>query len=675
MAMASPPESSLSSDARRRSTLPISKRPATNEPTRTRGKRKRLSEPESIVVLDLEDQPLTPISGNRQQPSQRSSTSIKRRKLTKTPATPCRPPHTSRSNDANGCSNVGSNEVRIFPLRAILDERVKRRIKRNGLSEEMNTILNERKSRAKKTTEELQSLRDQLASKEAENERLREESSLLQETSRIQLLDRQMAGSKQGLSSNEPTFSEESTPHFDSWDMEAADAFTDDGDESPADLSDHFGDETTIEVERAHTPLVTKLNVGPTLTPPSTSPTKPSTPDFPRHLLPTYNCEAGVQASLEDIEKTTMREELGGLRSELARLSKTLDEQEQLVSELKSGDISDDISKAHLQDDADLQLQMDIMVQTVAEKTAELAKLNKSIACLGPPDADANQILSDLRDAFHSVYQELEQVYPTKESLPLSGHGVELLAVVLQSLRDAASTAREYERALDKQRDFEGSLRQQLQDRALVMDEMGRKLRQKDDRIFKLEDDVDRLRASAEGHRESVAELESLVREVEAAREQFELDLASERESSKQALALRDAQIGEMEARLASMVAVTDDLRSQLAEAHVEYDVEMAAMEASRDCELGLRDSRLAEMRAEVDGLRNALDEARTSVSQLRGDKTRLQGDAEKERKAARDTVAMLRTQLLQTLQMSEAFLAPPAPSHEPVSADVAVSE
>lgn len=537
----------------------------------------------------------------------------------------------------------------------------------------MNTIFDERRRRVKKTTKELERLRKQLLTKEAENERLREESSLLHEASRVQELGREIADLKHGLSSGEPTMTEPQKFHYDDWDMGAADGFSDHGSIMGAD--DQFGDDTTVEVESAHTPVLTKFHVGPTLTPPSTSPAKPATPDFPRHLLPTSNSDAGVQACLEEEDKTSMEAELTSLRCELVSLNRALEDQEQLESQLRAKLSSAEASSADREGDPDLQLQMDIMVQTLADKTAVLADLDTSLASLGAAGVDASQTVSALKDAFHSARQELEQLFPEEGPLPLSCQGAEVLDTVLQHLREAAHKVREQGKTLEEHRALEISLSQQLEDRACVMDQMNRKLREKDDRIFKLEDDVDRLRVAAAGYQGTIAELQALVQQMEAASKDFETSLTMERESGKQTIAARDAQLAEMEAKLGSMISVTENLRCQLAEAHIGSEVEMAAVEAAHDTEIALRDARLSELQEEVTSLRKALGQAQASVSQLRSEKARLQGDADREKKAARDTVAALRTQMLQTLQMSEAFLAPPAPTHEPLRMDVDVVE
>ncbi|KAI0475356.1 hypothetical protein GGR56DRAFT_695041 [Xylariaceae sp. FL0804] len=66
-----------------------------------------------------------------------------------------------------------TTEVRIVPLRQVLDDRVKRRIRRNGLSEEMNEIGASRRRAARARQDEAERLRGELARRDAEVARLR----------------------------------------------------------------------------------------------------------------------------------------------------------------------------------------------------------------------------------------------------------------------------------------------------------------------------------------------------------------------------------------------------------------------------------------------------------------------------------------------------------------------
>lgn len=533
----------------------------------------------------------------------------------------------------------------------------------------MNTIFDERRQRVKKTAEEMQLLREQLATKEAENEELREQSSLLQDISRIHELEEEIADLRRGLAHGQHPNTEQQSPRYDDWDMGAADGFTDH--DSVTETDDRFGDDTTVEVESSNTPVQAKAYVGATFTPPNTSPVKPGSPEFPCHLLPISNCTAAVQACLDDTDKAVLEAELKDLRCELISLNRALEDQEQEGSELRARLASAQSSD----DDVDLQLQMDIMVQTLADKTSALSDLDASISSLGPPGADASQIVSTLKQAFQSAREELEQICGEEGPLPLSCQGAEVLDAALLRLRDVARRVKEHEGVLSGYRTREASMRQQLDDRAGVMENMGRKLRQKDDRIFKLEDEVDGLQVATEGYRTSLSELRALVQQMEAAGREAKAEFSTKIENERQSVAQRDGQLAGMEAKLGSMISVTADLRHQLAQTHIDNEVGLAVVDAAHECEIALRDARVVELQGEVTNLKEALCQAHAAISELRTEKGRLQGDADREKKAARDTVALLRTQLLQTLQMSEAFLTPPTSTQEPRDSNSGVIE
>lgn len=604
----------------------VSKTPATPKKT----KRARPSQPNSIVIRDIDGGAITPHTTGSQRSAQRAIPTTKRRKYVKTPS-PSTPGSTVRN---CGYETQGAtprcNEIRIFPLRAILDDRVKRRIRRNGLSEEMNTIYDERKQRARKNVEEMQNLRDQLAAKEVENELLREESSLLQDTSRIMELEREISNLRKGLRSD--NFN---NVVDDNWDMADGDGFTD-GD-SFSDMDDRFRDDTTLEVESADSvsqgegkPYIDTLKA---FTPPNTSPTKSISPDILRHSFPTPMCEVGVQTTFGDASQASLEAELTQLRDEIVSLQRALETKEQLeilakanVMPMQDTDIADDI-------DPDFQLQTDIMLQTLAEKTATLTNLNSLIAKLGPPSTDASSILSTLSAAFQTARQELAQIFPDEKPTDMSSEGIMVLDNLLQRLRDSAIQAKKYETLLVDTGIQEQHLRDQLNDRKSAMDTMSCRLREKDDRIFRLEADMERSEATVNDLRKSLAD-------------------------ARHAIEHNHAELNEIQANLGSMVSVAADLQAQLAQVQVEREIEMTATKSAYDGELRTRDAMLLKLTEEVSELKEALTLARDSTSKLQDENERLQGVADRDKKAARDTVAALRTQLLQSLQTSEAFLA-----------------
>lgn len=571
---------------------------------------------------------MTPPTTGRQRSVRRAIPTIKRRKYAKAPSL-ATPDKTLRNGYASYETTPVSTEVRIFPLRAILDDRVKRRIRRNGLSEEMNTIYKERKQRAQKNEEEMQSLRVQLADKEHENDVLREQSSLLQDTSRIEELEREISDLRRGLHSN----------NFDNvdddWDMSAADGFTDGG--SISDLDDRFRDDTTLEVESAgsgyHGKETTYIDTLKAFTPPATSPTRTASSEGLLHPLSVPQSDVGVQATLGEESQTRLEEELTQLRHELISLQKTLETKEQLESQTKANDMPMQDADTTDEIDPDFQLQTDIMLQTLAEKTEALTSLTSLVSTLGSPGEDASEIVSTLKDTFHCARQELEQIFPDEKPTHMSSEGTVVLHSMVQRLRESATQAKKDEALLESYCIREQHLREQLDDRMDAMDTMSSKLREKDDRIFRLEADMERSEVIINDYRK---------------------DLAEARHDLEQS----NAELIDIQANLGSMISVTTDLQAQLAQLQVDKEVESAACRSVYDEELKMRDARLDELNKEIKDLKDALTLAHESTSKLQSENERLQGVADRDKKAARDTVTALRTQLIQSLQTSEPFLA-----------------
>lgn len=573
---------------------------------------------------------MTPPDTGAQRLAQRAIPTTKRGKDASTPIL------TTPNRISRNCSyeshivTPGYNEVRIFPLRAILDDRVKRRIRRNGLSEEMNNIYDERKQRARKNAEEMQRLQERLAAKEAENDVLREQSSLLQDTSRIMELEREISGLRQGLRSD----------HFnhavdDDWDMVAGDGFTDD--DSFSDFDDRFRDDTTLEVESAESvahgegkPYIDTLKA---FTPPNTSPTKSASSDAVTQSLLASSSDMGVQANFTDAGQACLETEVAQLRHELDNLQKALDNKGQQEGLLRVNAVPMHDTNGTYEDDPDLQLQTDIMLQALAEKTAALTKLSSLLSTLGSPSSDPGQIVFTLREAFQSARHELEQIFPDEKPMDMTSEGTIILATLLERLRNSAAQAKKYETLLEDSCIRKQHLQDQLDDRKNAMDKLSSKLREKDDRIFRLEADLEQSEADVYNFRRSLADAR----------------LAAEQ---------NDAELAEFKANLGSMVSVVADLQAQLACVQVEREIEMTARKSAYDEELRGRDTKLLELHEEITALKEALTLAHESTSRLQDENQRLQGCADRDKKLARDTVAALRTQLLQSLQTSEAFLA-----------------
>ncbi|CAN8097352.1 unnamed protein product [Discula destructiva] len=606
---------------------PTHQSPASKKPITSRQRKRTRSSLSGSTPLARNNELLTPPSSGCQRSTQRAIPPTKRMKNTAKTPDQSRNHHSVDTSyyDAYGTA-AGSDEVHIFPLRAILDDRVKRRIRRNGLSEEMNIIYNERKQRARKNIEEMTQLRKQLAAKEIENEMLREQSSLLQDTSRMQELEKEIAALRQGMHSNDL--------HNDDWDMAAGDGFSDDS--SLVDSGDHlFRDDTTVEVEdvsylASAKPYTDALS---TFTPPRTSPPKSATPESMQTSLILTHSDVGVQVDLAGGNKASLETELKTLRCELVNLQEALEGQKQLELHLKAKASSAERNKVSVDIDPDQQLQMDIMIQTLADTKSALAALSADLSSLGPPGSEPGSVLSTLKEAFQVARQELQDLCLSDQLLPMTSHGTEIVKQMLQCLKDSAVQMEKYEVSLADHRTREEQLRRQLNDRVEAMGTMSDELRQKDYRIFKLETDKEWSEAIADGYRKSLV-------------------------NARRSIVQKDVELAGMEENLKSMISVAADLQAQIAQVHVDREIDMAAKEAKYNNKVALKDLEVLELHKDIKTLKEALTQAHDSISRLQADNGRLQSDADRDKKAAKDTMMSLRTQLLQSLKMSEAFLA-----------------
>ncbi|KAK7966673.1 glycolipid 2-alpha-mannosyltransferase [Apiospora aurea] len=527
----------------------------------------------------------------------------------------------NHEDDVDELANTpASNEIRFVSLRQVLDDRVKRRIRRHGLSEEMNVIQSEKRQRVSQDKAELERLRSELAEKDDEIERLRDVT-FLQDPSRIHQLEQQVQELRGELGNRSNTLADQT--QYD-WTMAARDPISD---SYMGDDRDGFGDTTMGEL-LCSTPSRARASFP---SPPCTSPTIPTSPCSMRGKSPVpTTSHVSVQACLPDPEKEALEAELGSLRLELTKLTDALESHETLKSRI-SGKLVVAQTAPDSEHQPDLEAHLDGVLQSLADRTAVLQDLNASLGALGFRGGDAGEIVASLASAFRSARLELEYLTPGEITLPLSSRGAEVLDLVLTKLRDLARKTREHEDAIDEYHELELSLRQQLGARVGAMDNLRRdlaqgaaQLREKDARIEELDVSVDRLRSAIDDYRRDVGELEALVQRMEADADEARTaaldDMEQQFQQQKAETAGRHgAAVRELEIRLAAVASQTAALRTQLADVQARRAAETAELNRAHGQGLALRDARVAELRGEIDGINEALRGAHETIRQLRG--------------------------------------------------------
>ncbi|KAG7294023.1 hypothetical protein NEMBOFW57_004084 [Staphylotrichum longicolle] len=544
--------------------------------------------------------------------------------------------------DAQGSPYGG--EVYFLPLRQVLDGRVKRRIRRNGLSEEMNNISAERRRRSEETKAEIERLKAELAEKDEEIERLHDETVVL-DTDRVWDLEQQVETLKRQLANRSGVQQTPSSPAYE-WTRAARDPFSDDFmdlDNDDGDGDEEFGEATRAELV-CSTPSRRMRASFPT--PPATSP-EPQLPQTPCRRLATPHLNTSVQAALPDPEKRQLEQELESLQLEVKKLTTTLESYTALTSRLsdKLTPLSAQTTSEQSSSEAgDLEVHLATVLQNLSDKTAALAELDTSLKSLGFPGSDAFEVIDSLRTGFRSARLELEYLTPGEVTLPLTGAGAEVLDLVLTQLRALAQKAHDADESIDEYHEIELSLRQQLNARVTAMDSLHTQLTKttreshaKDARITDLEVGLDRLKSAACAYTRDIAELEALVEHMEGELTTANTDrhnAIAAQQAGTLALTEKTSTITALEEKLTTALAHTTDLQSQLTDltaAHAAtlaaHKDELAALTRAHSAALAQRDARAAELRAEVERLGAALREAHEAVQKLRAENGQLRAE------------------------------------------------
>ncbi|KAI6082626.1 hypothetical protein F4821DRAFT_246733 [Hypoxylon rubiginosum] len=552
-------------------------------------------------------------------------------------------------------NNNGNNEVHFLSLRQVLDDRLKRRIRRNGLSEEMNVIDQEKRQRTQGHKTELQRLRDELEEKDQEIDRL-QNTTMVQDTDRILELEQEIEELRDELRRRSPDIEADQTQPFD-WTMAARDPFSD----SYMDDDEGFG-ETTMADLVCSTPSKNRASAS-FPTPPCTSPTIPATPCSMRRGPPVtpQSSHVGVQASFPDPEKEALEAELGSLRLELTKLTEVLEDHETLKTRIADKLTSaGSVPESAVDSKDEVEAHLDSVLQALSDCTAALLDLNSSLSALGFAGRDAGEVVASLSSAFRSARLELEYLTPGELTLPLSSRGAEVLDLVLVRLRDLARRVKEDDDAIDEYHALELSLRQQLNARVDATDGLQAQLRERDARIGDLEVGVERLKGAAEGYRRDVAELETLVQRLEQEGKETEARLQSEVGCAQAELSESKANAADLEARLARVREQADVCKKQLEQLQKRRAAEVRALNKYHGTALAVRDARVVELRRGIEDVNRSLHEAHTTIQQLRVENLGLSRRVDDEKRRAKEAVDAMKAELERVLRMSAEFLATP---------------
>ncbi|KAI0487165.1 hypothetical protein F4859DRAFT_527301 [Xylaria cf. heliscus] len=577
-----------------------------------------------------------------------------------------------------------ADEADILSLPAAAENGGKRRVRRGRLSAETGTTQKKAtRPRARKENSaitakieaEVQRLRAELANRDAEIERLHNET-VVHDTERIIELEQQIEALRTELAQSQlpplpgggddedddasDSDNEDDLPHsFYDWTLAPREPFSDislDGDDDfqMTDVACSTPSRRRKSAEAAR-PKSASASFP---TPPCTSPTLPATPFSERTVKPpvTPHSHAGIQASLPDPEKEALEAELVSLRLELIKLTATLDThtelQARLSEKLASASSPSSTTKDGESGSLGLEEHLNSVLQKLSERTTALTELNSSLSSLGFGGTEPSEIIGEITSGLRTARLELEYITPGEITLPLSSHGAQVLDLVLTRLRDLARRTHEDEEAIDEYHALELSLRQQLNARVDAMDSLRAEqqktvteLQERDAHIADLEIGLDRLKSAAEGYRRDIAELETLVQRIEGEGKARETELRAVLDTTEARLAERGGVVADLEAKLAATLAQADELGTKLKQQQRRREAEAKVRNQSAGAALALRDARVSELRREIYGINESLRAAHEAIVRLRlenaGLERRAQRAEEREQRAreAVDTV------------------------------------
>ncbi|KAG4438266.1 hypothetical protein IFR05_006248 [Cadophora sp. M221] len=563
-------------------------------PKRTK-KKVRFSDPGPAIESDYASSGLTPFIRR----TSLSTPESKRRQ-----STPAR-----LWNRAGYDVEPASGTLQFAPLRQVLDGRIKRRIKRNGLSEEINIIEFDKRAEARGRKSEVERLKNELALKDLEVQGMRDEQDIASQiegesggsittnttlSTKVQELEQEIRYLKEELNRRESDSDTIDDPS--NWTLVARDPYNyDDDDNMMITNYDEDFEDMTGNDELMTTP--TRLNTS-FPSPPSTMPNTP--------CKSVCSMSAGIQASLpiSDPENEELKSQLQSLQAEITKLTSAVAFNEDNATRLAEK-LFEFIPVNESHDHSTLDSALDTVLTQLAltqshalEHSTAFSALSNEITNLGFAATSPDEALESIRKQFRQARLDLEYLTPGEVAEGFENE--KLLSLLVSRIRVLLEKVKDRDESIDQYHEQEVLLRQQLNDRVSVMESMKNDLFLASNVVGSLREEVreketdsKRLRAALEGYRTEVSSLESLISRVEEEGREKEHGLRSEMDEFQARLNNEVAQhdvtktvnegnemlLPELERRLNAALEAASDVRAQLASLTTTH----AAMTAERD--------------------------------------------------------------------------------------------
>lgn len=618
-------------------------------------KRVRFSDPGPSIDTDFTSSGLTPNLRRT------SLGSVKRRR------------HSMPVTVQNRATSPVSGEIQFAPLRQVLDGRVKRRLRRNRLSEEVNTIQWEKRMEAKRRRSEVLRLKEQLKGKDLQMQEMRDEHDLASQlgntssvdgmSTKVQDLEQQIENLKKELGDKDANGAHGEHDATD-WTMAGHDPFGSDNDVMNDDYDDNDFGMSMMDDEVMTTPTRLKTSF---LSPPGTAPNTPSGPP-----------SVGVQTSPRlDSENQELREQLRVLQTELEELRSTValrKDRDTRLSQKLTSYLPTPHNTPVIHDYSSLDSALDSVLTQLAlsqalalEHGSSFSVLSSEICALGFSTAVSPvDTLAVIAAQFRSARLELEYLMPGEVAEGFENE--KLLKMLLGRIRVLLDDARKRDVQIDEYHAQEVALRREINAGVEAMDGVQRELLLAAEREEGLTRELEEKETSCERHRDALDDYRREVLGLEELVEKMEEEALEKQGQREEWETEKEAETEELQERLGNALEAAEELRGALLAKESEL-----ADRADRADELWERDARITDLEVKIDTLSQALQDAREMIDDLRAENSTLaaqnqdlETQVQSERSRGHAVVRGMREQLSHVLSASQEYLSSPL-SAEPV--------
>jgi hypothetical protein len=566
-----------------------------------------------------------------------------------------------------------SGILQFAPLRQVLEGRVKRRLRRHRLSEEVNSIEWDKRHGAKTRRAEVERLRAELAAKDMEVQSMRDEHEIASQigaesgtsittnmtlSTKVQELEQQIVDLEAQLRQKEIDAAE--GPN---WTMAARDPFNFDDDDDDHMITNYDQDFTMMNDELMTTP--TRLNTS-FPSPPSTMPNTP--------CKSTSSTSTGIRTSLPvpDKENETLKAQLQSLESEVSKLTAAVafnqDNHYRLAEKLSDFlPVSESHDRSALDSALDTVLTQLALSQSHAlEKSNAFSALSTEIVSLGFSSCNGpEETLETIAAQFRQARLDLE--YLTPGEVVEGFENEKLLDMLVSRIRVLLTKVKESDDSIDQYHEQELLLRQQLNTRVDAMQDVQKELFLARSVVGDLRAEIEekevsnaKLQRALEGYRDEVNGLEKLIERMEKEGSEKVQSLGSEVHEAEEKLRDeilkhdttragsegKEMMVIELERRLNAALEAATDVENEMTALGISHVAGIAEKDATieqlkssgleRERQYGdalaLRDARVLELREEIQRINEALKTAHSTILGLRKNKKELEAQVEGEK-------------------------------------------